>query len=462
MSKHYHFIGIGGTGLSAIARVLLEQGNTVSGSDMILSPLALEIQQAGAMVYEGHRAEQVQDADIVIRSSAINDDNVEVQAALHAGIPVLKRIDFLAELTKGRTLIAVAGTHGKTTTTAMTAWVFDQLHLNPTYIIGGTAKNLQRNAHAGSGQYFIIEADEYDSMFLGLSPDYLIITNIEHDHPDCYPTQDSYLDAFKKLIERMKAESTALICADDTHAHELGLWAEDRVNVHFYGASAGVEYPINSMQHVTDRGVSFNLRLSNGKTLHQELVLPGEYNARNAAAVLALTDQLKLSVVDASKALAGFSGTGRRFDILGTFRGITLIDDYGHHPTEIRSTIHAARAQYPDRRLIAVWQPHTYSRTRELFQDYLEAFTDCDMVIVTEIYASREKKQEYSSALVASQIHHKNVHFIATLQETTAFLKDEGKAGDVVLILSAGDANQINQDLKEYLTQIIRERGENV
>ncbi len=462
MRKHYHFIGIGGTGLSAIARVLLEQGNAVSGSDMILSPLAVEVQQAGAVVYEGHRAEQVQDADIVIRSSAINDDNVEVQAALNAGIPVLKRIDFLAELTREHTLIAIAGTHGKTTTTAMTAWVFDQLHLDPTYIIGGTAKNLQRNAHAGKGEYFIIEADEYDSMFLGLSPDCLIITNIEHDHPDCYPTQESYLNAFKKLIQRMKPETMAFICADNPHAHEVGLWAQNRITVHFYGISSDSEYHISAVQHQANHGVSFTIQLANGKTLRQELAIPGEHNAYNAAAVLAVTHQLDLSTQDAAKALASFMGTGRRFDILGIFQGITLIDDYGHHPTEIRSTIHAARARYPKQRLIAVWQPHTYSRTRELFHDYLDAFDNCDMVIVTEIYASREKKQEYSSELIASQIHHTNVRFIAALQDTTAFLKDELKAGDVVLVLSAGDANQITQDLKDFFSHTSSKRGKHV
>ncbi|KUK46929.1 MAG: UDP-N-acetylmuramate--L-alanine ligase [Anaerolinea thermophila] len=462
MRKHYHFIGIGGTGLSAIARVLLEQGNSVSGSDMLLSPLAAELQNAGATVYKGHRAEQVQGADIVIRSSAIKDDNVEVQAALTAGIPVLKRIDFLSELTKGHTLIAIAGTHGKTTTTAMTAWVFDQLHLDPTYIIGGTAKNLHRNAHAGQGAYFIIEADEYDSMFLGLTPDYLIITNVEHDHPDCYPTRESYITAFKKLIQRMDHNGTMLICADNPQALKIGKWAQDLVDVHFYGTSPQAQYSLSNIQHRENDGVRFHLQLSHGNVITQELSIPGDYNARNASAVLALIDHLNLSLNGASQALAAFSGTGRRFDILGTFQGITLIDDYGHHPTEIRSTIGAARAQYPKQRLITVWQPHTYSRTQELFNDYLDVFTDSDMVIVTEIYASREKVQDYSSQLIANQIHHKNVHFIASLADTTAFLGSELKDGDVVLILSAGDANQINQDLRKLLTQTINERGKHV
>jgi UDP-N-acetylmuramate--alanine ligase len=194
---HYHFIGIGGTGISPIAQILVEDGHIVSGSDMILSPLAIELQNLGVRVNIGHAAENVTGADIVIRSSAIQDDNVEVMAARNIGIPVLKRSDFLGELTRGKSVIAIAGTHGKTTTTSLMAWTLTSLGEDPSYIIGGVSKNLKSNAHAGKGKYFVIEADEYDGMFLGLSPDFLIVTNIEYDHPDCYPTPQVYLDAFE-------------------------------------------------------------------------------------------------------------------------------------------------------------------------------------------------------------------------------------------------------------------------
>jgi len=451
MRKHYHFIGIGGTGLSAIARVLLEQGNTVSGSDLLISQLAEELQSLGAVVYAGHKAEHVSGADMVIRSSAIKDDNVEVKAAQAAGIPVLKRVDFLQELTQDHILIAVAGTHGKTTTTAMTAWVLDQFDMDPSYIIGGTSKNLKSNAHAGKGKYFVIEADEYDFMFLGLAPDYLILTNVEYDHPDCYPTHETYVAAFKKLILKMKADSTLLVYADHPQTRELGKWAEQFEKVLFYGSAADATYCIENIREVEKQGVCFDLLLPDGEKIEQTLSLPGNHNAWNAAAVLALIDQMGLSIEQASHALENFSGTGRRFDTVDTVLGITLIDDYGHHPTEIRSTLQAARGKYPHERIIAVWQPHTYTRTQELFNDFLDAFNECNMVIVTEIYASREKPQDYSAALIASQIHAPDVHFIAQLQDVTAFLLKELKAGDVVVILSAGDANQINQEVSSSL-----------
>jgi len=447
MKKHYHFIGIGGTGLSAIARVLLEQGHIVSDSNITNSTLALEVQQLGAVVYEGHRAEQVAGADMVIRSSAIGDDNVEVVAALAQDIPVYKRIDFLQHLTSEFQLIAIAGTHGKTTTTAMTAWVFDQLGLDASYIIGGTSKDLHSNAHAGKSPYFIIEADEYDFMFLGLTPRYLIITNVEHDHPDCYPTRTQYQEAFRKLVQRMPADGLLLVCADNPSAYAIGNWAERYVNVKYYGTSPSAQYQISNVHHEPYSGVCFDLYFPNGTALYQKLVIPGDHNALNAGAVLALISNMDFSLKKASQALSHFSGTGRRFDITGNFQGITLIDDYGHHPTEIRSTVQAARSRFPHHRLIAVWQPHTYSRTQQLFNDYLDAFQDSDMVIVTEIYASREKHQDYSSELIASQIHHPDVHFIASLSDVTTYLLKELRSGDVVLVLSAGDANKINQEI---------------
>lgn len=457
MKKHYHFIGIGGTGLSAIARVLLEQGHTVSGSDALISPLAEELRSLGAMIYYEHKAEQIAGADMVIRSSAIQDDNVEVKAAHTAGIPVLKRVDFLQTLTSNHKVIAVAGTHGKTTTTAMAAWVFNQLDLDPSFIIGGTSKDLKSNAHAGKGKYFVVEADEYDFMFLGLAPDYLILTIVEYDHPDCYPTHAAYNNAFKELIRKMKKDGVLLVCADHTPTFKIGKWAEQFGTVLYYGSSSG-QYRLEDLHHKEQQGVGFRLYFPDGSKLDQELSIPGDHNASNAAAVLALIDRLGLSVEIASQALAKFSGTSRRFDIVGTFQGITLIDDYGHHPTEIRSTIQAARKKYPHNRIFTVWQPHTYSRTQELFEDYLEAFHDSDVVIVTEIYASREKIQDYSAKLVAGQIKNTNVHFIAALQDTTKFLLQELKSGDVVLVLSAGDANRINQDLSRELSTPLIER----
>ncbi len=455
MKKHYHFIGIGGTGLAPMARILLEQGNVVSGSDIFISPLAEELRRKGAIVYLGHKGEQVAGADIVIRSSAIQEDNPEIQGAKSCGIPILRRADFLHELTFHNIVIAIAGTHGKTTTTAMTAWVLEEAGIDPSYIIGGTSKNLMSNAHAGKGAHFVIEADEYDSMFLGLSPSYLILTIVEYDHPDCYPTQDAYLDAFKKLIMKMENNAILLVNADHKQTRDIGKWAEQYRKVLYYGASPQANYQILKRYSKGQSGTSFQLQFPNGKLHMQKLLIPGDHNIQNAAAVLALADCLGLATQSISEALEKFTGTNRRFDILGTFAGITLIDDYGHHPTELHSTIDAARQYYPDQRLITVWQPHTYSRTQALFQEYLDAFNASDMVIVTEIYASREHHQNYSAKLVADQIHHPDVHFIATLEDVEKFLLKELKNGDVLLIFSAGDANQINQ----HIASILQERG---
>ncbi len=454
--SHYHLIGIGGTGLSAIARVLHERGHTVSGSDLLLSPLAQDLQEMGVKVSVGHQAGQVNGADTVIRSSAIPDSNVEVLAAREAGIPVLKRIDFLKELTSGQKVIAVAGTHGKTTTTAMIAWCMQSLDLDPSYVIGSPAKNLASNAHAGKGDYFIIEADEYDHMFLGLTPDLLMVTNIEHDHPDCFPTPEIYFQAFLDLSVLVTDKGKLIACADHTGSAKLMRSVRKDLHVLAYGTESGADYIVSNIKHAAGCGVSFDLEIKSSagqpkKYQGIQLDIPGDHNALNAAAALAAIQESGHSVDKAIEALRAFSGTGRRFDILGEINGITVVDDYAHHPTEIRSTLSAARCRYPDSRIWAVWQPHTYSRTRELMNDFKNAFIDCDHVIVTEIYASREKKQDFSSAEVVDEMDHPDARQIPALKDVTQYLCDNLRSGDVLLVLSAGDADRISRDILAYL-----------
>lgn len=454
--SHYHFIGIGGTGLSPIARILLERGHQVSGSDLLLSPMAQELQELGIPVQIGHSAQNIRSADMVIRSSAIPDSNVEVIAAQKAGIPVLKRIDFLKELTAGQKVIAVAGTHGKTTTTAMIAWCLVSLDADPSYVVGGMVKNLHKNAHAGQGQYFVIEADEYDGMFLGLTPDTLVVTNIEHDHPDCYPTPGEYFQAFENLCALINPAGQLIACGDHPGAARLILAVQKKVPVISYGTTVGIPYQVMDIHHNTGCGVAFSLLINqNGKPYKRyqdiQLMIPGSHNALNAAAALAVIHEAGLSVDKAIQALQTFSGTGRRFDIQGEVNGITVIDDYAHHPTEIRSTLSAARCRYPDRQIWAVWQPHTYSRTRELMDDFKDAFNDADHVIVTEIYASREKTQDFSSREVVQLMNHLDVRQIPDLAEVTKVLIENLKSGDVLLVLSAGDADQISRDVLTFL-----------
>ncbi len=459
---HYHFIGIGGTGLSPIARVLLERGHTVSGSDLTLSPSAQELHEMGVSVSIGHNPANTNGADVIIRSSAIPDSNVEVAAGKAAGIPVIKRVDFLTDLTAGKKVIAVAGTHGKTTTTAMLAWCLSQINLDPSYVIGGISKNLGKNAHAGSGDYFVIEADEYDGMFLGLKPDVLIITIVEYDHPDCYPTPESYFDAFKKLTGLIKPGGILIGDSDNSGVRRLMDESNSCLQKITYGTAASATYLIENISHSSGCGVSFDLRSSSSEPgqLNLQMItlpLPGNHNAHNAAAVLAAAHNLGLPVEKITSALEKYSGTGRRYDIQAIVNGVTIINDYAHHPTEIRATLFAARCQFPDRRIWAVWQPHTYSRTRELINDFKDAFMDSDHVIVTEIYASREKKQEYSSREVVKLMNHPDARHIAELQDVSAYLIDHLMPGDVLLVLSAGDADQISKKVMDAL-QI---RGEN-
>jgi UDP-N-acetylmuramate--alanine ligase len=446
---HIHLIGIGGTGLSAIARVLLEMGYTVSGSDRAESPFTRDLQKAGVTIKIGHHSENIRGADLVVRSSAIPDDNPEVTAANAFQIPVQKRAEFLGSLMDGKTGIAIAGTHGKTTTTAMIAWMLSAMGQDPTFIAGGVLANLGVNARAGKGSAFVIEADEYDRMFLGLKPDIEVVTNIEYDHPDCYPTPADFQAAFEEFMYLLPDEGTLVACVEDPGAADLMEKAKKLgKKVISYGlhTTAGSEQPVNAFSSVlapnNKGGFSFSASVL-GKTATVELQVPGRHNVRNGLAALAVTQILELPLADAAQALGQFSGTGRRFELLGEVNGIVIIDDYAHHPTEIRATLAAARNRYPSRRIWVVWQPHTYSRTRSMLGEFAAAFSDADEVIVTEIYAAREPKQDFSSRVVAEAMP-RPAKFIAGLSEASNYLITHLCPGDALLVLSAGDANQIS------------------
>jgi len=456
MSK-VHFIGIGGSGLSAIARLLLERGDIVTGSDRVLSPFAAELQKAGATVYIGHHPRNITGADWVIRSSAISDDNPEVKAALLAKIPVYKRADFLGQLMADKVGITVAGTHGKTTTTAMIAWALTELNRDPSFIVGSTLNNLRVNAHAGKGNAFVIEADEYDRMFLGLKPRIEVITNLEHDHPDIYPTFEDMYAAFEAFVDLLPADGTLIVCADDSGAAALINHARKDGKA-VVGYTVQGEMTINSPTWIQARalkpnpmgGFSFDVASNLTGSLSSvkvDLQIPGVHNVRNALAVLAVIELLGLSSQKAAEALAKFSGTGRRFELRGEVAGVTVIDDYAHHPTEITATLAAARARYPGRRILAVWQPHTYSRTQTLFTEFSRAFKDADEVIVSEVYASREPKQDFTSAEIVSAMPHASARYIGSLKEISHYLIEQLQSGDVLLVLSAGDADQISTDV---------------
>jgi len=459
---HVHFIGIGGSGLSAIARLLLESGYAVSGSDRALTPFAEEVRKAGATVYIGHHPRNLKDADWVIRSSAIKEDNPEVKAARRAGLAVYKRADFLGRLMEDKTGIAIAGTHGKTTTTAMTAWVLTAMGRDPSFIVGGVVNNLGVNAHAGKGKTFVIEADEYDNMFLGLKPQIEVVTSIEHDHPDFFPTLESMYAAFEKFVTLLPAEGTLIVCAEDAGAAALIPYVrKEGRNVISYGMQG--DMTINTPYWMQAReikpnergGYDFtaitNMASKTSASVKVSLQVPGEHNVRNALAVLAIIGLLGLSRKKAAQALADFTGTSRRFELRGEISGISLFDDYAHHPTEIRATLSGARARFPNARIWAVWQPHTYSRTRTLFLDFARAFKDADQVIVTEVYAAREPKQDFTSAEIVSAMPHLSARYLKTLTEVTDYLLKNLQAGDVVLVLSAGDADEVSTNVLKGL-----------
>ena len=458
--EHIHFIGIGGTGLSAIARVLLEQGYQVSGSDLNPSPLFTSVKQAGGSVILGHKADNIQGADLVIRSSAVPEDNPEIQAALAAGIPVLKRADFLGRLTAGKVVLAVAGSHGKTTTTSMVVWILSNLGYDPSFIVGGVVNNLNTNARAGSGEHFVIEADEYDYMFLGLRPDLAVVTNVEHDHPDIFPTPDSFEDAFRRFVANLEEDGTLIVCADNQGALALKEGLKSGQILKTYGlGNPDWEYSALNLRVNPMAGMDFDLRIqeSDGETLLPvSLLLPGEHNVLNALAAFALADGLGIDREKIVQSLGEFSGSGRRFEIRKELDGVLLVDDYAHHPTEIKATLAAARRVYPDRYIRVLWQPHTYSRTATLFEDFTTAFPEADQVLVLDVYEAREgKPEDFQIQDLIKAIQHDNLLFLPDKDQAAAYLEEELKAGDMLLIFTAGDAIEINDRVEKTLSDRI-------
>jgi UDP-N-acetylmuramate--alanine ligase len=454
---HVHLIGIGGTGLSAIARVLIENGYIVSGSDMLASPLANDLRSAGAQVFIGHAAENIAGADLIVRSSAIPDENVEVQAGLQHGVPVLKRADFLGDLMEGRLGIAIAGTHGKTTTTAMAAWMLSALGQDPSFIVGSIVKNLETNARSGRGAAFVIEADEYDRMFLGLKPQIAVITNVEHDHPDIYPTPEDFSNAFLDFVGCVNPGGVLLLCGDDPGARNLLPAAQAKeLRTLTYGISSpNLDCQAENLVPIPGSGYAFDASISrvpSGASVR--LQVPGRYNVLNALAALAIAHQLDLGLDDAANALSEFRGTGRRFDVLGEAGGVTIIDDYAHHPTEIQATLSAAKERYPNQDIWVVWQPHTYSRTQTLFDAFAVSFVDADHVLVPDIYRSREPiNPGFSSQQIVQAMRHKDVHYLPELKDISNFLLGRLKPEDVLLVLSAGDADQVSAQVFASLRQ---------
>ena len=456
--KRIHLIGIGGAGLSAIALVLLEEGYAVSGSDQQASATTESLAARGARVAVGHRAENVAGADLVVVSSAVPPGNPEIVEARARRISVIKRAELLGRMMRGRRGVAVAGTHGKTTTTGMIAQILLEAGQDPTFIVGGVIGSLGTNARAGTGP-FVIEADEYDRTFLGLQPWAAVVTNVEHDHPDCYPTFEAMFGAFGEFVDLLPPDGVLVACHDNPPAKELGEQRALRKGqpVVMYGLGTHAAWRAVDVQSNNAGGSDYVLLRDGQSAGLVRLRVPGLHNVVNSLAALAVADQLGVSFPQASQSLTEFRGMLRRFEIKGEAAGVTVVDDYGHHPTEIRAALAAARTRFPGHGIWAVFQPHTFSRTKLLMDDFAKAFTDADHVVVTDIYASRERDTlGISGADIVARMNdtrRREARYIPGLDAAAVHLLANVKPGDVVITLSAGDGNLVGDKLLAGLRQ---------
>ena len=461
---HIHLVGIGGSGISAIARVLLGRGFTVSGSDQQENELTAVLRRLGATIYIGHHADQIAGADVCVISSAVPIDNPERAAAVAAGIPVLKRAGFLGPLMADQIGIAIAGSHGKTTTTGMIAQILLRAEKDPSLIVGAIFPSLETNGRHGSGDYFVIEADEYDHMFLGLNPEVAVITNIEHDHPDIYPDHDDYENAFRQFVERLPAGGNLVTCVDDRGVRALlqQMPLPGREITTYSIADPedeGADTPAATVRALDLRdnqlgGTDFLVEAEEQIIGLARLRVPGAHNVQNALAAIIVALDLGIDFNVIRTALAEFNGMNRRFQIVGEIENVTVIDDYAHHPTEIDATLRAARQRFPGRRIWAIWQPHTYSRTHLLLERFASCFQEADRVVALDIYRSRETDTLGidTPAVLEAMAHDHAVH-IPDRREAADYVLDRVLPYDVVLTLGAGDGNQVGQWIIEGLNK---------
>jgi UDP-N-acetylmuramate--alanine ligase len=455
---HIHLLGIGGAGLSPIAQVLLDMGIRVSGSDRQPNAMTARLAERGAIVEPQQSAENLlklspdQRPDVVLISSAVNSENPERKAAEELGIPIVKRIDFLPALLKGRRVIGVAGTHGKSTTTAMLVHILMRAGLSPGYIIGADVPGVG-NAAAGTSPYFVIEADEYDHMFLGLNPEVAVITNVEWDHPDFYRTPASFRRAFMRYIDSVHRRGLIITCRDDEGAEQLRTYGYSRGPEWItYGLDASADLQAVDVQPVVGHGYRAQVLHWGMPACTLELEVPGQHNVRNALAAIAAAVWCDVPIADACHALHTYYGVARRFQKLGEVNGVTVIDDYAHHPTEIQATLGAARDRFPTQRIWAVFQPHTYSRTRNLLHEMANSFGAADHVLVTNIFAAREKDDgSVSAQSLVDASPHPSIRHIGGLVESAEYLVESVQPGDVVLVLGAGDSYRIGELLLAQL-----------
>ena len=456
--KNIHFIGIGGAGMSGIAEVLINLDFKVSGSDLASNAVTQRLKKFGATIYHGHATENLNAADVVVVSSAVNEQNPEIIAARAKNIPVVPRALMLAELMRFRQGIAVAGTHGKTTTTSLIASILNEAGMDPTFVIGGKLEAASANARLGTGEYIVAEADESDASFLHLTPVMAVVTNIDQDHMDTYEHSfDKLKSAFVEFLQQLPFWGMAVVCVDDANIREI----LPRVTkpVMTYGFSE--EARIRARNVVADNGkMHFTVDRINGKTTTFDVTLnlPGNHYVLNALAAIAIASELNVADKHIIKALAEFKGVGRRFERYGevpaTAGGsFTLIDDYGHHPVEMQAVIAAARDAFPNRRLVLAFQPHRYSRTRDCFEDFVRVLSTTDAVLLTEVYSAGEAPivaADTRSLIRAVRVAGKvEPLFVETTDALPQAIIDMAQANDVVIVMGAGSIGQVAARTKE-------------
>lgn len=454
-----HLIGVGGIGMSGLARLLRHHGVRVTGSDRSAGPILDELRELGATVYVGHDASQLGAPDVVVYSTAIPQDNPELALARQRGIPIWHRAEMMAYLIRDQQTIAITGTHGKTTTAGLIGTMLLDAGLDPTIIVGGVMRRLKANARPGTGQFAVVEACESDRSFLKLDPKYVVITNIDREHLDQYGTFGRIIEAFGEFVAKAPRDGLVVACADCPYAASVA--GSNSAPVVTYGLLREATY---RGREVSSHGTTWTCRVSHsrdGELGRVTMPLPGEQYLENALACVALGRSLGLSFELIAQSIAGYQGTERRFDVLGEAGGIMVVDDYAHHPTEIRATLNAARRSF-GRRLVVVFQPHLYSRTRILLSQFATAFVEADIVIATDIYAAREAPMgdiagEDLARAVREASGDTPVHYVQERGDIPSVVLNEARENDVVLFLGAGDIYLAARETLQRLKQ--REDG---
>jgi len=450
--KSYHFIGIGGIGMSAVAKILLARGKEVHGSDVARSRQVEQLEAMGANIGIGHSAKNIEGTDVVVVSSAISINNPEVKAAIRRGIPILHRSEMLAMLMKESKGIAISGTHGKTTTTSMVSLMMERAGLDPTILIGGELEQLQSNAKAGSGDYLVAEADESDGSLVRLSPHIAIVTNIEADHMDFYSDISEIRNTFSKFVQRLPEKGLAVFCTDDPNVKMISRQYHGKKIT--YGLHNGAEIKAVDM-NFTDMGSSFTVIRRGLEIGAFRLNVPGMHNIYNCLAAIAVGLDLGIDLDIVRDSFLEFKGAKRRFQVLSNSGNMTVVDDYAHHPTEIMATLSAARKIHGKGRIISIFQPHRYSRTKYFFDLYGQSFFNADTVIVTDVYSAGEKPiPRISGQMIADSLKrygHQEVTYIPTIEEVSKHVMKMANSEDFVITLGAGDVWKVAHDLSHHV-----------